>query len=148
MPFWCRNFILWHFNFMFELKKHFWWNFNFADFRSHLWNRKIFMLQKFITRRVFQYEKWNIPIANTNKVLTKYLARSCWTSPQWFCVTMNVLKILWIYDFMNFMNVFKVFWTFQDFYLEQYITIWYTPINHEQCIFIIGRELVFNNNQN
>ena len=113
-----------HFNFMFELKKYFWWHFSFADFISQSWNRETFMSQKFLTGRVFQYEKWNIPIANIDKVLTKYLTRSCWTSSQWFCIAMNVLKILWIYDFMNFMNVFKIFWTFQDFYLEQYITIW------------------------
>ena len=35
------------------------------------------------------------------------------------------------------MNVLKIIRVFQDFYFGQYIPVWYTPVNHEQDIFIV-----------
>ena len=70
--------------------------------------------------------------------LYDFLWTFCWI---WFviCKQAKLIDAMFsrFFGFMNFINVFKKnLWIFQNFYLGQCIP-WYTPINHEQCIFII-----------
>ena len=53
-----------------------------------------------------------------DKVFTKYFKRSYWTPPKEIYISINVCG-------------------FSKFYSELYITVWYTPVTHEQCVFII-----------